>query len=85
MIVTNTTRAGDLEALRKRRVRRLITTTPSIQGESFGANVMEGVFVALAGKRPEEMTPEDYRRLAEEVNWRPGITDFAAATANGGW
>lgn len=84
VIVTNTTRAGDLEALRKRRVRRLITTTPSIQGESFGANVMEGVFVALAGKRPEEMTPEDYHRLAEEVNWRPGITDFAAASAEGG-
>ncbi len=42
---------------------------------------MEGVFVALAGKRPEEMTPEDYRRLAEEVNWKPGITDFAAASA----
>ena len=53
---------------------KLITLTPSIGGESFGANVMEGVLVALAGKGPEELTGEDYLRLAEEMKWRPGVT-----------
>ncbi len=74
VVVTNTTRTGDVEELRKRGAAKLITLTPSIGGESFGANVMEGVLVALAGKDPEEMTEEDYLRLAEEMKWRPGVT-----------
>jgi len=74
VIVTQTTRADDVEELRKRGVSKLITTTPPIEGESFATNVMEGVFVALAEKRPEEMTEEDYLRLAEEVGWEAGVT-----------
>ena len=50
--------------------------TPSFSGESFGANVMEGVLVALAGKGPDDMTEDDYLRLAEEINWRPGVTEL---------
>jgi hypothetical protein len=76
VVVTNTTRTGDVEELRKRGVLRLITMTPSFSGESFGANVMEGVLVALAGKSPDDMTEDDYLRLAEEINWRPGVTAF---------
>ena len=77
VIVTNTTRAGDVEELRKRGAARLITVTPPIGGESFGTNVMEGVFVALSGKQPEELTEEDYLRLAEEIEWRPGVVELA--------
>jgi hypothetical protein len=76
VIVTNTTRATDVDELRKRGVAKLITMTPSISGESFGANVMEGVLVALSGKRPEELADDDYLRLAEQVNWRPGVIEF---------
>ena len=57
----------------------LITLMPSFSGESFGANVMEGVLVALAGKKPDDMTEDDYLRLAEEINWRPGVTELAGA------
>ena len=62
-----------------RGVARLITMTPSFSGESFGANVMEGVLVALAGKSPDDMTEDDYLQLAEQINWRPGVTDLAGA------
>lgn len=79
VVVTNTTRAGDVEELRRRGAARLITTTPPIGGESFGTNIMEAVFVALSGKRPEELTGDDYLRLAEEIRWRPGITDLSRA------
>ena len=78
VVVTNTTRAADVEELRKRGAARLITTTPPIGGESFGTNVMEGVFVALAGKRPAQMMEQDYLRLAEDIGWKPGVRDFAA-------
>jgi len=74
VVVTQTTRAADVERLRQRGAAKLITTTPPIGGESFATNVMEGVFVTLAGKRPEEMTDEDYLRLAEEVGWEAGVT-----------
>jgi len=77
VIVTNTTRTDDVEELRRRGVARLITTTPPIGGESFGTNVMEGVFVALSGKHPDDLTEEDYLHLAEEINWKPGVTDLA--------
>jgi len=76
VIVTNTTRAADVEELTKRGVARLITLTPPIGGESFGANVMEGVIVALSGKRPEELTEEDYLALSERMVWRPGVTEL---------
>jgi hypothetical protein len=76
VIVTNTTRAADLDELRKRGVARLITTTPEIGGESFGTNVLEGVLVALSGKQPEALTEQDYLEFARQVDWRPGVTDL---------
>ena len=76
VVVTNTTRRGDVDFLRTRGVARLITMTPSFGGESFGANVMEAVFVALSGKPPESLTEADYLHLAEQTNWRPGIQDL---------
>jgi hypothetical protein len=65
-----------VEELRKRGVKRLITMTPTISGESFGANVMEGVLVALAGKRPEELTEDDYLQLSQQMGWEPGVTEL---------
>lgn len=76
VVVTNTTRSNDVEELRKRRVKRLITMTPTISGESFGANVMEGVLIALSGKRPENLTEADYRHWAGQMEWRPGVTEL---------
>jgi hypothetical protein len=76
VVVTNTTRSRDVEELRKRGVARLITTTPSVAGESFGTNVMEGVFVALSGKEPDDLTEDDYLELSERIDWRPGVTDL---------
>ncbi len=76
IIVTNTTRSGDVEELRKRRVARLITMTPTICGESFGANVMESVLVALAEKPPASLTEADYLEWSEKMGWRPGVTEL---------
>jgi len=48
--LTNTTTSENVEELKKRGVSLLITTTPVIEGRSFGTNVLEGVFTALLGK-----------------------------------
>jgi hypothetical protein len=68
-VLTNTTTPADLEALRKRGVATLITTTPSLGGRSFGTNVVEGVAVALAGKPPAEMAFDDYMAVFKRLGW----------------
>lgn len=72
-ILTNTTRPNDVEELKKRGVKQLITTTPEIEGGSFGTNVMEGVLVTLSGKKLSELTPDDYMGLLKELNWTPRV------------
>ena len=75
-ILTNTIRPADIEELRQRGVARLITTTPRIDGGSFGTNVMEGVLVALSGKKPAELTPDDYKDLLRRLDWQPQVQEL---------
>jgi len=77
IIITNTTTADDVAVLQQRGVTKLVTTTPEFEGRSFGTNVMEGVLVALAGKRPEEMQPEDYMSMLQRLGWRPRVVRLA--------
>lgn len=72
-VLTNTTRPNDVAELQKRGVQSLITTTPEIDGGSFGTNVMEGVLVTLSGKKPAELTPADYKDLLTRLNWTPRV------------
>ncbi len=80
VIITNTTTSEDVEMLRERGVAQLVTTTPELEGRSFGTNVMEGVLIALAGKAPEEMEPDDYLSLLHRLGWRPRVVDLAERT-----
>ncbi len=75
-ILTNTVRKADLMLLREMGVQRVITTTPVIEGESFGNNVMEGVIVALLGKRPEELREEDYLEVLAKLKWAPNVIEL---------
>ncbi len=73
VIITNTTTAADVELLRERGAALLIGTTPNFDGRSFGTNVMEGVIVALTGKKPAEMTETDYLTALKELGWKPNV------------
>ena len=72
-VLTNTIRPADVQELRARGVSKLITTTPRIDGGSFGTNVMEGVLVALSGKKPADLTAADYTHLLRQLDWQPQI------------
>ena len=76
IVVANTTTAEDLAFLKERGVRTLATTTPRIEGRSFGTNVMEAMIVALAGKFP--LTEADYERWIERLGLHPEVTELAA-------
>lgn len=80
LIVTNTTTEEDVAELRARGVRALVTTTPVFGGRSFGTNVLEGVFVCLIGKRPEEITPEEYLQVADTLGWEPTVRELTPVT-----
>jgi hypothetical protein len=68
IFITNTVTASDVELLRERGARLLITSTPEMEGRSFATNVLEGVFTALGAK-----TPAQYRALLSQLNWEPRI------------
>ena len=72
-ILTNTITTDDVSELKKRGVRLLITTTPELDGRSFGTNVMEGVLVTLSGRKPSELAPDDYLKLLAQLNWQPRV------------
>ena len=75
-IVTNTTTAENVKELKARGLTRLVTSTPVLDGRSFGTNVMEGVLVTLLGKRPDELTPEDYLAKLAEIGWQPQVQEL---------
>lgn len=75
-IITNTTTPDDVTELRRRGAATLITTTPELNGRSFGTNVMEAMLVTLAGKPWTEMQPDDYHNLLDKLNFTPRITQL---------
>lgn len=50
VVVTNTTTSSDLDLFRQCGVRHVLTTTPMINGRSFGTNLFEAALTAVAGK-----------------------------------
>lgn len=78
VIITNTVTTDDIEILKEKKVAQLITTTPELNGRSFGTNVMEAVLVALAGGG-EELKASDYEMLLDKVGFAPRILDLRKA------
>ncbi len=80
-VITNTVRRADVELLQQAGVAQLITTTPVIEGETFATNVMEGVIVALTGRHPDELTPQDYLEMLHRLGWQPGVIELGRETS----
>lgn len=71
-VVTNTTTAADVEFLRERGVELLITSTPRLEGRSFGTNVIEATLVALEGA-PRALKPARYMELMRLTGFAPDV------------
>lgn len=76
-IITNTVTQKDIDLLKKRGTSVLVTTTPEMQGRSFGTNVIEAVLVALAGKKPQDLTANDYEKILDSIGIVPRIIHFS--------
>jgi len=75
-VLTNTVTAGNLDELRVRGVKTLITTTPDFQGRSFGTNVIEAALLAMLGKKWADVTAADYERVLHELHFKPRVVDL---------
>ncbi len=73
IIITNTLTEKDVEELRRRGVRMIVTPSPNLAGRSFGTNVVQAVLVAVSGRRPEALTPQDYLDLMQRVGFKPRV------------
>jgi hypothetical protein len=75
VIVTNTTTPEDIELFRKVGVKYLITTTPVLDGRSFGTNMMESALVAISGKK-RPLTDLEYSDLLAQLKFEPQIQEL---------
>jgi len=72
IVITNTVTRADVEALRARGVSLLVTTTPDLEGRSFGTNVMEALLIALSGRR-SPLAPAEYEEMLDRIGLRPRV------------
>lgn len=71
-IVTNTTTAEDVEFLRDHGVELLITTTPRLEGRTYGTNVIEATLVAASGSKAA-LRPAEYVELLGQAGFSPDV------------
>ncbi|MFY9114564.1 MAG: quinate 5-dehydrogenase [Dethiobacteria bacterium] len=76
IIITNTVTSKEVEELGRRGIRILMTTTPEIDGRSFGVNVIEAILVALIDKPLDRITYQDFVRMLERLDIKPHIVRY---------
>ncbi len=75
VIVTNTTTPQDVELFKKCGVKYLVTTTPVLDGRSFGTNMMESAMIALSGKK-RALTHEEYEEMLKKLGFEPSLQEL---------
>jgi hypothetical protein len=75
VIVTNTTTPEDVEAFRQAGIKYLVTTTPVLDGRSFGTNMMEAALVAVSGKRRPLTWPE-LTEMLDTLGFEPQLQEL---------
>jgi len=75
VIVTNTTTPDDVALFKQCGVRYLVTTTPVLDGRSFGTNMMEAALVAISGKG-RSLARAEYDELLGRLNFEPQLQEL---------
>lgn len=75
VIVTNTTTPADVDFLKQRGVRYLVTTTPIMDGRSFGTNLLEASLIAVSGKK-RPLNRNEIEDLIDQLNLKPQIQEI---------
>lgn len=75
VVVTNTTTPEDVEFFRKCGIKYLVTTTPVMDGRSFGTNMMEAALVAISGKR-RALSWDELNEMLDKLGFEPQLQDL---------
>jgi hypothetical protein len=82
VIVTNTTTQADQEFFKQAGIKHLITTTPILDGRSFGTNMIEAAIIAALGRKEpvDYANPGNYFEIMEkaikEIPLRPQVKEL---------
>lgn len=72
VIATNTTTPADVEFFREVGIKYLITSTPVLDGRSFGTNMMEAALIAVSGKG-RRLTRSELEDLLQKLGFQPQL------------
>jgi hypothetical protein len=75
IIATNTTTPEDVELFRSAGVKYLVTTSPVMDGRSFGANMLEAALVAVSGKG-RVLKNEELKELLDQLGFEPQLQEL---------
>jgi hypothetical protein len=72
IVATNTTTPEDVELFRQVGIKYLVTSTPVLDGRSFGTNMMEAALIAAAGKG-RKLTHEELSQMLDQLGFQPQL------------
>ncbi len=72
IIVTNTTTVEDVELFRSWGCSHLVTSTPVLDGRTFGTNLLEAALVAVSGKR-RPLNQGELQELLDRLELQPQL------------
>ncbi len=72
VIVTNTTTPDDMTLFQQRGVTHVLTTTPVLDGRSFGTNMMEAALTAVADKK-RPLTHDELTEMLTQLDLTPTL------------
>lgn len=75
VIATNTTTPEDVELFRSMGVKYLVTTTPVMDGRSFGTNMLEAALIAVSGKG-RVLENEELKELLDQLGFEPQLQEL---------
>lgn len=75
IIATNTTTSADVEMFRLAGVKYLLTSTPVLEGRSFGTNMMEAALIAIAGKG-RVLTHNELDEMLDRLGFEPQLQEL---------
>jgi hypothetical protein len=75
VVVTNTTTQADTDLLKKIGIKYLVTTTPVMEGRSFGTNMLEAALIAASGKG-RKLTHPELNKLIDQLKLEAQVQEL---------
>jgi hypothetical protein len=75
VIATNTTTPADIETFKQAGVKYVVTSTPVLEGRSFGTNMMEAALIAASGKK-RTLSHEELAQLLDQLGFEPQLQEL---------